>query len=371
MKKNIGWILVFCGVFSLPKFFMNLSSARGLPEVTGMFIGQSLIYYLAYLCLRNKTNNPDLSPQESNSVVESGQTNEDQNASSKIESSIEEDNNNESLIQDHNASMSINQNNVKISEPNHIVVDSIEPITSDIDKDPISDDESPKDFPQIDYASTSWEEIESYVFEYQKAELLEKCNPSVFMNPYNHDKVETANTISIKLNEATCLEDLKCLREMALSLGVKVSTSQIFEYLKTVCNPINFAGSKDLFSAANNLYGRILESKNNISELDSILHQAEGTISLKSDEEETPSPVAPKEPISKSKIAIFSIWGIWTCTHVFMWVYKGMSYNAKSYFFPFQTLNLKKYDYTEFIVYGIAIPAILFGIGKIVSYIRK
>ena len=61
MKKVIGWILIVCGIFSLPGFLTNLGHAHDGYEVIGMFIGQGLIYFLAYLCLRNKTSEPDSS----------------------------------------------------------------------------------------------------------------------------------------------------------------------------------------------------------------------------------------------------------------------------------------------------------------------
>jgi hypothetical protein len=126
-----------------------------------------------------------------------------------------------------------------------------------------------------------------------------------------------------------------------------------------------------LFSIANNLYSRIIESQYNISELDNILRQAKRTIPLKSNVEEVSTIVEPQNSMSKSQIAIFTICVIWICTHVFMWAYKGMLYNATSYFFPFQTLNLKKYDYTEFLVYSVAFPAVVFVVGKLILYLRK
>lgn len=54
MKKILGWILAFCGVISLPNFLYMLATAHHGYEVIGMLIGQGLIYYLAYLCLRKK-----------------------------------------------------------------------------------------------------------------------------------------------------------------------------------------------------------------------------------------------------------------------------------------------------------------------------
>lgn len=366
MKKVIGWILIVCGIFSLPGFLTNLGHAHDGYEVIGMFIGQGLIYFLAYLCLRNKTSEPVSNVE--NNVTESNDVNKKDESSSLAPVSTDEMKGVEPSIHELDSVPFPHGSNqpMESSFKEYVAVES-KPINIDVR----STNEESTDFPRIDYTSVSWKEIEALLFEYQKAELLQKCNPSLFMNPYNHDKVEIANTLSIKINDAINLKDLKNLKEMALSLGVEVSTSQIYDYLKTICNPINFAGSKELFSAVNNLYGRVLESKNNISGLESILKQAEGIILLKSNEVEIPVVVEPKEPISKSKIVVLLVWAMWTGAHIFMWAYKGILYNATTYFFPFQTTNLKKYDYTEFLVYGVAVPAVMFGLGKIISYLRK
>jgi hypothetical protein len=51
MKKVIGYVLLVCGILSFPVFLLDLSKAYHFHEVIGMFMGQGLIYYLAYLCL--------------------------------------------------------------------------------------------------------------------------------------------------------------------------------------------------------------------------------------------------------------------------------------------------------------------------------
>jgi len=54
MKKVIGWILVICGILSLPSLIQKLSTARHTYEVIGMLVGQGLIFFLAYLCFKNR-----------------------------------------------------------------------------------------------------------------------------------------------------------------------------------------------------------------------------------------------------------------------------------------------------------------------------
>jgi hypothetical protein len=52
--KFIGWVLIICGIVSLPSFFKNLSNAHDGYELIGMLIGEGLIFFLAYLCFRSK-----------------------------------------------------------------------------------------------------------------------------------------------------------------------------------------------------------------------------------------------------------------------------------------------------------------------------
>lgn len=369
MKKVLGWILLVCGIFSLPGFLMKLGHANDGYEVVGMLIGQGLIYFLAYLCFRNKASEPELEPQKI--------TTETPDTSNAPDVSEDMPTHPLSEMKTESMGMSVNDDyvytqkvqsgaqTIEVTNKDHFVIESS---TNGSKTD--STAECFNDFPKINYTSTSWKEIESHLFEHQKAELLEKCNPSIFMNPYNHDKVEIANLITIKINEATCLADLKELRGRVIYLGVEIATSQIFNYLTTVCNPINYIGTKDLFTSANNLYSRILESKNSMSELEKILEQARGVIPLSSKEEE-PAITETREPMSKSKIAILFIWGTWTFIHCIMWICKGVMYNATSYFFPFQTLNLKKYDFTEFFIYGIVIPSIVAVVYKLIKDFKK
>lgn len=55
MRKVVGWILMACGILSLPGFLSKLPTAHDGYELIGMLIGQGLIYFFAYLCLRNKS----------------------------------------------------------------------------------------------------------------------------------------------------------------------------------------------------------------------------------------------------------------------------------------------------------------------------
>lgn len=54
MKKVIGWIFLVCGIGSLPGLFSKLTNVQHAYDVIGMLIGQGLIFFLAYLCIKDK-----------------------------------------------------------------------------------------------------------------------------------------------------------------------------------------------------------------------------------------------------------------------------------------------------------------------------
>jgi hypothetical protein len=114
-----------------------------------------------------------------------------------------------------------------------------------------------------------------------KSELLQKCNPSNYMHPYDHDKVEKANRIyadTLKCNEENS-SLLNVLRTQAINeLGIAISTKDIYDELCKICNPGRFTTSENYnsekLSIANDLFYKILRNKNNIEELEIILAEA-------------------------------------------------------------------------------------------------
>lgn len=208
---------------------------------------------------------------------------------------------------------------------------------------------------EINY--TTWEKVYSYIFDYQKKELLSKCDPSNFMNPYNHDKIAIANEIILQLNQAYSLIDLKRIRSEAVKLNVYVDSLQIYEYLCKICNPTNYTGKKEEFQTANNLYERVLNSNKNYEELEAILEDARGeNLGIL----ETEIPVV-KKIMSRFTIA-WLVFGVWEILHLTLYITKGTLYNSSNYFFPFQTTNVAKYDSSEFFIYGIIFPLVIYSI---------
>lgn len=386
MKKVIGVFLLTCGILSLPSLLYKLTQARDIYEVIGMLIGQSLIFFLAYLCFKsNKKATKDISKVEENN--EKGKsiavnTNTSENASIQTPTDIEIN----SLLGKHVDDVVLPTQNVNDNnEPSEITNNLVKDPSTNIDlrnsqnegkvdsTNSFTDNAQPKSeithYPQIDFHHISWEKIMWLIFSYQKSELKEKCNPSNFMMPYDHDKIELANSIIIKLNSAENLEGIKKIMPYVDNLGVKLSTNQVYDYLCTICSPTNFIGSESEFKVANDLYKKVLDSKDDIERLELLLDEAKNSIKL--DSQEAATIKTNQQSFRKFNIIIWVLLAVWIGINIVLWASNGVLYNATEYFFPFQTSNLAKFDYTEFFVYGIGCPLGIFLIYKFFSFVYK
>ena len=126
---------------------------------------------------------------------------------------------------------------------------------------------------KMDIRSDSWDKVELSIFSSHKNELLECCSPARFMEPYDHDKVELANKITIKINAATNFGELKNVAAEIMALGVRPSSRQLYKYLCDLCNPTKFIGKDVEFKASNDIYGQVLNAKDDIMELYSLLEK--------------------------------------------------------------------------------------------------
>lgn len=112
-----------------------------------------------------------------------------------------------------------------------------------------------------------------YSFLYK--DLLDKCNPSNYMNPYDAKKVEISNSIysQIEENKNNTTELIKLRNRAIKELNIKFSSEVLFEKLTQVFNPSNFINENydavKLY-AANKIYSQILKYKDNIVELERI-----------------------------------------------------------------------------------------------------
>lgn len=336
-----------------------------------MLIGQGLIYYLAYLCLRKKQQTVDKSESvQSQSKVSSEEylqtsnnIENDKDIDAFSETALPEKKKTDMTTLNENIATSYNQS-VASSIVNENLVQT-EYVVKDTIQDAKSQDANV--FPNINRESITWCEIYSLIFEYQKKELLSKCDPSQFMNPYNHDKIAIANDCILKIEAASSLSELKLIRSIVSQLGIHVDPSQIYKYLLQICNPTNFTGKIEEFQLANNLYQRIINSEMDYEVLEEILDDAHIS---KLGIQEVKVPIV-KEPISKKLIWSLTVIGLWEVFQITLWGVKGSLYNSTQYFYPFQTTNSAKYDYTEFFVYGITLPTILICIVLIYNKLNR
>ncbi len=110
-------------------------------------------------------------------------------------------------------------------------------------------------------------------------ELIDKCNPTLFMRPYYPQKVYIANEIYSKLlknrGNTDVLYSLR-LRAMA-DLGIKLSTEHLYYELLSVCNPENFVNesyNKSYLELANKMYQAVLRNADDRIALEKIKRQS-------------------------------------------------------------------------------------------------
>ena len=156
-------------------------------------------------------------------------------------------------------------------------------------------------------------------------ELLEKCDPTNFLNPYDPEKAGKANIIYNELRSANRNDKdlMKHFRTQAIEdLGVKFSTRKLYNRLTKICNPQNFTGesyNSQLFEKANNIYPLVLENADNIIRLEEIWQKAQelktyydtlksaGLVSASSPSTNSIAPQGEAEDDSFAKITIFVV----------------------------------------------------------------
>lgn len=112
------------------------------------------------------------------------------------------------------------------------------------------------------------------------SELKDKCDPAKFMNPYDPEKVNKANTLFSQIITSDKHDEwlMKLYRQRAMEdLGVKFATKKIYDDLITICNPENFTGefyNPSMLAHANAVYQRILENADNVVELEKLMMES-------------------------------------------------------------------------------------------------
>lgn len=119
------------------------------------------------------------------------------------------------------------------------------------------------------------------------AEMLEKCNPASFLEPYNPEKLTIANNIYSILKQhereynvldSKMPEEMRLLRNKAATLlEISFTTKRLFEFLEKRLHPKQFVNEnyhKELLELSNDVYNELLQHSNDIISLEKF-HESE------------------------------------------------------------------------------------------------
>ena len=121
----------------------------------------------------------------------------------------------------------------------------------------------------------------SETYESLYMELLDKCNPRNFMEPYDKKKVDAANLIYKALLESKpsygCYsnQEIRNIKDQAVrELGISISNS-LYRKLINYCDPKRFMEPYDFeaVQVANEFYSLVEKSKDDIVELEELQHK--------------------------------------------------------------------------------------------------
>ena len=111
-------------------------------------------------------------------------------------------------------------------------------------------------------------------------ELLDKCDPKNFMEPYDQAKVEKAIRVYGDLQKADKKDTnrLREIRDRAMQdLGITVSTDSLYKELIGYCDSRNFRKDGDfpteVLLVANQFYAQVLANKHDIHALEKLASQ--------------------------------------------------------------------------------------------------
>ena len=115
------------------------------------------------------------------------------------------------------------------------------------------------------------------VFESLYDEIIKRCDPANFLNPYDQEKVRISNELYSKSKTLKNKNDEKVLKEIRKraikELGIKFSTIELYEKLEKICNVQNYTGdnyNQDFVNLANTLFGQIKKYADDIEKLEEI-----------------------------------------------------------------------------------------------------
>ena len=121
-------------------------------------------------------------------------------------------------------------------------------------------------------------------------ELLAKCNPQNYLEPYDFEKAQSANELYQRVLECDKEDEaiLKQIRKEAiLKLGAKFSTSHLYNEIWNEYDPSRFTGKvydAEKFSIANTIRQKAVENAKNIEILEILVKEAEEKLGKRSND---------------------------------------------------------------------------------------
>lgn len=154
------------------------------------------------------------------------------------------------------------------------------------------------------------------------AEMLEKCNPASFLEPYNPEKLTIANNIYSILKQheteynvldSKMPEEMRLLRNKAATLlEISFTTKRLFEFLEKRLHPKQFVNenyNKDLLELSNDVYSELLQYSDDIISLEKFHKSEKCQLYLNKLKERKEKEEKENASFDKGEIIILSIGG--------------------------------------------------------------
>lgn len=119
-------------------------------------------------------------------------------------------------------------------------------------------------------------QIKSYSSLYE--ELLEKCNPENFMNPYNQDMVQKSNVLYQRILTSHPDDNnllLSIRNEAHAKLNIMFDTNKLYTFILEKANPKQYINpyNPDKLSIANEIYSAAIQNKDNVDLLEGLVER--------------------------------------------------------------------------------------------------
>ena len=164
------------------------------------------------------------------------------------------------------------------------------------------------------------------------AEMLEKCNPASFLEPYNPEKLTIANDIYSILKQheteynvldSKMPEEMRLLRNKAATLlEISFTTKRLFRFLEKRLHPKQFVNenyNKELLELSNEVYSELLQHSDDIISLEKFHESEKCQLYLNKLKEFYNDTEKENATVNKANIIVFGIAGL-----LMLWIILGI-----------------------------------------------